>query len=369
MKGRTLKTTLTVLAVILLIRAILPTGVEWYVNRALTKAENYSGYVGDIDLNLWRGAYEIEDIRIVKINSDLEIPFFAAKRLDLSLLWSALFRGALVGEIYAYDPEINFTDGESEGKKQSGASENWLSIADDLFPLKIDKLVIENGKISFSNLDAKPPIRIALYDIEIEAYNLANNKSGISDRTATASGRAKTLGQGEVTISAVASPETAKPTFDLNVEARQVALKVYEDLFNYYAPFTLEAGTLDLAAEIAANEGKLKGYVKPVLNNVDVFSWKGDIEEDGKGFFGGLKEMLAGFLAEIFENQKRDQLATKIPVEGTIDNIDIDNAAAFFGILRNAFVESINAQVESTVSLEDAESLEKTEKEDQQKKE
>ena len=27
-----------------------------------------------------------------------------------------------------------------------------------------------------------------------------------------------------------------------------------------------------------------KGYIKPILHNVEVFSWKGDIERDGDGF-------------------------------------------------------------------------------------
>jgi uncharacterized protein involved in outer membrane biogenesis len=352
MKRRLLLSVLIVIAGLAVIRAIVPFGVQWYVNNTLARAENYSGHVGDIDLSLWRGAYQIEAIDIVKNQGTVTLPLFSAERVEFSVLWSALFRGAVVGEVDLLKPEINFIDSDTEEKKQTGESENWLSIANDLFPLRIDKLVIRQGQIAFHNLDADPNIHIATRNIELNAYNLATNDLIANDQLAIVFAQGNTMDKGSLSVSATVNPHRKKPTFDVNVEAQDVALKDYENFLNYYAPFDLEAGTLEFALELASDDGEVKGYLKPVLNDVEVFSWKGDVEEDEDGILAILGEILAGAFAEIFENQPRDQLATNIPINGDIDNVSSDNVKAFLGVLRNAFVDAIEAKLDDTISLD-----------------
>ena len=59
--------TLAIVAVVLIAtRAALPYAVKDYVNRTLHGLEAYDGSVDDVDLALWRGAYRIDGIRIVK---------------------------------------------------------------------------------------------------------------------------------------------------------------------------------------------------------------------------------------------------------------------------------------------------------------
>src|SRR5438105_4923382 len=47
-------------------RLALPYGIRWYVNRTIDQSPLYAGRIGDIDVHLWRGAYSIHDLRIVK---------------------------------------------------------------------------------------------------------------------------------------------------------------------------------------------------------------------------------------------------------------------------------------------------------------
>ena len=47
-------------------RIALPYVVKDFANRRLAALEAYDGHVGDIDIHLWRGAYSIDDIVIVK---------------------------------------------------------------------------------------------------------------------------------------------------------------------------------------------------------------------------------------------------------------------------------------------------------------
>src|SRR5687767_9028432 len=89
--------TVAIIAVVLIaVRAALPGVVKDYVNRTLAGLEAYDGSVQDIDLALWRGAYRIDGVRIVKRGAEQEVPFFDADRVDLSVQWSSLLRGSLV---------------------------------------------------------------------------------------------------------------------------------------------------------------------------------------------------------------------------------------------------------------------------------
>jgi len=342
---------LIIAGVLLVARMCLPVALQHYVNRTLDRAEHYSGHVGDIDLALLAGAYEIEDIKIVKSNGEVEQPLFSAPRLRFSLLWSALLNGAVVGEVQLTKPRLNFVDSPRDGQRQSGTGEPWLSIADDLFPLRIDRLEINGGLVSFNNADASPSIRITLDRIDLVALNIANSRGSAETLETRVRATANSTGEGRLSLQASVNPDSPLPTFDLDLEAKNVALADFENLLNHYAPFDLEAGSLDLALELASDNGELSGYIKPVLHDIQVFSWKGDVEQDNDGLLGSLAELFAAGLAELFENQPADQFATEIPVNGTLENPETGTLAAVFGILSNAFVEALQAEIDHSISL------------------
>ena len=52
-------------------------------NARLMALEAYDGHVDDIDLALWRGAYRIDGIRIVKTGAGQPTPFFSGDRIEL----------------------------------------------------------------------------------------------------------------------------------------------------------------------------------------------------------------------------------------------------------------------------------------------
>ncbi|NMH60765.1 DUF748 domain-containing protein [Alteromonas ponticola] len=349
------------LMVIVILRLALPYAVEWYVNRLLSEPEGFAGNatpqeftgrVGDVDIMLWRGAYSFEDVVLVKRNGKVKEPFIKAKEIEFSLIWSKLLNGAAVGSIDLYRPELNFVDSKDQTKTQSGKDEKWLVIADQLFPLKIDELRIHQGSIGFHNTDVDPEVHISLHDIDLTARNLVNSKDLSRDLVARVQAKGQTADAGTLEFNASLNPETQKPTFDLDVEAKGVALVNFKNFLDTYAPFDLEAGSLDLALELASDDGKISGYAKPILHNVTVFSWKGDIEEDGDGFFEGLTELFSAFISEIFENQSEDQIATRIPIEGSIDEPETAIFPAVLGILKNAFIQALQGDLENSVNLE-----------------
>ncbi len=338
-------------AILVALRIGAAYALQWYVNDKLDESPMYAGHIGDIDIQLLKGAYEIEDVEIVKTEGEVPVPLFAAKEVEFSLLWSALFNGALVGEAEMYEPQINIVDSDDESRKQTGAGGQWLKIFDDLFPFTIDKFEIHNGQVHFRNFDAEPKIDIFLSELEATAENLSNRQALTDSRIAKVQLAGRAMESSDLTLGAAFDPTTEKPTFDVNVKLLQLPVLELDNFIRTYAPFDIEAGSADIVSELAARDGMLQGYVKPIIYDLEVFDWKEDIREDGDNPLRALWEGLVDVVAELLENQPRDQIASNIPLEGDISSPDTNVFVAVAGIFKNAFVEAYQANLENTISL------------------
>ena len=66
-----------VIAVLLVaVRLMLPFWVRDYVNKKLSELDDYRGHVESVHLALWRGAYQIRTVKVVKTSGDVPVPFF-----------------------------------------------------------------------------------------------------------------------------------------------------------------------------------------------------------------------------------------------------------------------------------------------------
>src|SRR4051794_32103462 len=76
---------LAILVILLgIARAMLPSALRWYVNRVIDRNPLYDGKIGAIEVHLWRGAYSIDDVRLIKTTGNVPIPLFSAKRVDFA---------------------------------------------------------------------------------------------------------------------------------------------------------------------------------------------------------------------------------------------------------------------------------------------
>ena len=66
------------------------------MNDVLDDMGNYHGEVRDVDVHLYRGAYVIHDLKIVKKTGKVPDPFVTIPTADLSIQWSALFHGRII---------------------------------------------------------------------------------------------------------------------------------------------------------------------------------------------------------------------------------------------------------------------------------
>lgn len=100
--------------------------------------------------------------------------------------------------------------------------------------------------------------------------------------------------------------------------------------------------------EAQAQDGRLNGYIKPLLRDVDVFNWQQDVENKNKGLFRSIWEALVGASETVLKNQPKNQFATRVELSGSVHKQDISAFEAFLQILRNGFIQAFNARYEQS---------------------
>jgi hypothetical protein len=341
----------SIILILVIIRLFLPAIVLHYANKSLANMNGYYGHVNDIDIDLYRGAYQLDSIYINKEDSlsKKQTEFFNAKTIDLSIEWKSLLKGSLVGELEFLSPKLVFTKDKTEIQQVAKDTNDFRKILKDFMPLKINKFEIINGSIHYVDKSASPKVDISLTKARVVATNLRNTtdeKEKLpSDVVAGANIYDGTLSM-KMKLNALADD----PTFDLSAEIKNANLVKLNDFFKAYGKFDINKGTFGLYTEFAAVDGKFKGYVKPIIKDLDVVG----MEDKNDGFFQKAKESIIGVAADIFKNHKKDQLATKIPIEGTFKNPSIDNWEAIWEVLRNAFIEALMPSIDNEINIESA---------------
>lgn len=323
-------------------RLALPWWLQGYVNRTIDRSPDYDGRVGEIDVSLLRGAYSVHDLRIVKTTHRAPVPFFEGERVDFSLDYEALWKGALRGEITMVRPRLNFVDGETEDEDQTGAGQPWLAIIDDLYPFRIDRAEVVDGVVSFRAFHKEPQVDVELTRVNAVLENLTNIEDRAEPLMATVKARAGAMG-GTFELDMALDPNSYRPHFQVAMRMLDVDVNRLNDVAKAYGEFDFEGGRFDLVVEFATRNGYIDGYVKPLFRNVQVISLK-DIGEDNP--LELLWEALVGTVGELLTNQPRDQFGTRITIEGELENPRTSVLEIIGNVLRNAFVRAYLPRIE-----------------------
>ncbi len=349
---RNRKILIVVLAIALVLvaaRLAMPELVGHYVNGKLQSLDTYRGHIGDIDIHLWRGAYSIDDIQIDKLGGARPVPFFKTQRLELSVEWRSLLRGSLVSEAAFRSPELNLVQARDPEASQLGGEQNWNTTLEALFPFRFNTITLSDGTIRFLAPGIGTRDAITARNVNASVSNLTNvvdaGKRTFADFRVTG----EVLDGAPAVVNGSVDAFASQPTFDVNLEVKEVKLPQVNPWLREFIKADAEAGDFELYLELAASEGKFAGYAKPILQNVDLYR-SGEEEENP------LRRLWEGFLdfaANVLENPDAEQVAARIPFSGTIKNPDSSVFAVISSVLRNAFVSAFARSLEGSITLRD----------------
>ena len=342
-----------VILILIVARLVLPYYVTRYVNKVLSEIPGYEGSISGVDIHLIRGAYGIDDLKIFKVSGNDKVPFIDIPITDLSVEWGALFKGAIVGEVIFEQPKLNFIGGDDKGgaagENQSGADVDWTRLIKRLMPLQINRMEIKQGTIFFYDFTTKPKVSLHLDSLYLLASNLNNAENEEDPLPSRVTAKATSIGGGKLELDMDINVLKKIPDLDMDLKFEKVDMPALNDFFVAYSKIDIEKGVFNLYSEIIIDEGIVNGYVKPIAQHVKIVNW----EKDKKNPLNLVWQSIIGLLAEIFENQKKDQFATRMTLEGDLNTIDVGVWPAVWNIFRNAFVKAFEMNTENAIQFVD----------------
>ncbi|PKA97278.1 uncharacterized protein DUF748 [Flavobacteriaceae bacterium MAR_2009_75] len=340
---------ITIIILLVAFRLLLPFIVKKYVNNVLADIPGYYGQVKDIDIALVRGAYVIDSLYLNKVNADSEVPFLNLGVTDISVEWKSLLKGKIVSEIVMTRPEFIYVFEDQQTDSLSDPDiDDWSKALTDLVPIDINNLKIINGKAAFVELTADPTIDLYLNEVNLNATNLRNVVRTERELPSTVHATAISIGEGKVTLDGKMDLVKEIPDMDASFSLENASVTAFNDFTNHYAGIDFAEGDFNLYSEIAIADGFLTGYIKPLLKDSKL------IEKEDK-FFEKLWEGFVGFFKFILKNQGNNTLATKVPIEGDLNQVKSKVLPTVFNLVKNAWISAYKGVVDNEVDYNDAE--------------
>lgn len=354
-----------ILILLIAFRLYLPTLVKNYVNKVLADIPGYYGQVEDIDIALIRGAYVINGMYLNKGTAESQVPFLNFPKSDISIEWKSLFKGKIVSEIIMTSPEVIYVFEDQKDESGDANVDDWTKALTDLVPIDINHFEVYDGKLAFVQLSAEPNIDLQINNLQLTADNLRNvvEKERILPSPIRASG--VSIGKGKVSLEGNMNLVKEIPDMDLSFSLQDAEATALNDFTRHYAGLDFDKGTFGIFSEVAIADGHLVGYIKPLLTDTKLIG-----EDDG--FLGVLWEGFVGFFKFILKNQGTDTLATKVPIEGDLNNVEAGIWPTVFNIFENAWIQAFTGEVDDDIEFKDAfqdENLTREQKRELRKKE
>ncbi len=337
-----------IIAVVILIacRLALPYVLIPYAENRINKIPQYKASIEDIDVALWRGSYRIKNLTLKKINHKIPIPFFSADQINLSIEWSALLHGSIVGKINAIKPKLNFVIEPNNKNEQVSIDKEWQQAVSALFPLNFNKISIKNGEISLQSFAGKPPFQLSLHDINFDIENLQKVTSS-KTLYSTFSGEG-IMNKGHFRVNGQVEPDAKKPTFLLKSSLKSMQIQGANDFLLNFTHFDVKKGELSVYTELAAAKGRIHGYLKPIIKNLKILNPEEKINPV-KFLYKGI----VAITAKLVTNHKKHTLATKIKIDGEIADPETHVLSIIGYVLRHAFIQALLPEIDHSVEIKD----------------
>lgn len=331
-----------ILALGLLIRLVLDPIAAHYTHKALDESDSVSGDFEKVHVTVFPPGYEISHLKIIEAHGgQWDRPLFFARRAVAKVDWRRLLHAGLSLSLRLDEPKLIVSTGKATGAKPGHLATTPPDIRaslQKLLPVRADRIEVRDGEFLFRDTAAARHPEIWVHHIELAVENVTTRKEIAGGQPATVSARATLGHSGAATFFASADPLAAKPEFAGTLALRDWKVAELYDLEEPTTKLQTPEGTLGLFAKFKVHGGAISGGIKPVLKNVQV--------RPTEDTFGNkLKAWVADKGIHLFSDRvpDRNAVATVVPIEGRLDQPDIETVPAILGVVRNAFVEGVSA--------------------------
>src|SRR5262249_27603584 len=147
-------------------------------------------------------------------------------------------------------------------------------------------------------------------------------------------GKARFMDSGPTSVQATFRPQEDRTDFTVSLRIENTDMRTMNDLWRAYGGFDVAQGNFALYSEIKVEQGRVDGYVKPLITQFAVAGPKEDEEAGvGKRIYRGI----VGGVSTVLKNQPRDQIATETSLSGPLENPKTSTLQILGKLVQNAF--------------------------------
>lgn len=308
------KTGFALIALVLLLigaRVTAPYALQWVVEANLDGLGGYQATVGDVDLQLWRGGYRIENLAISRSAGAVDELFIAAESIVFSPLWN---------DILGHGPQFKATVSRPIisliGDRAPAATVASLrDVVQRLALAPVAAVAVTDGAIAYHDVEAQPALHLYLSRVHVNARHLPRGDG----MPIAISARGRLMHSGQAALDMTIAQAGAEPGFALDAALAGLDLVRMETMLAPYLPFDLQAGRFDFNARITAEAGQLKGQLAPRFYELQIQDWGEATDRQPR--HQPLRRLVAWLSAAgkvVAANPSRTQFAATIPVSGQL---------------------------------------------------
>jgi Domain of Unknown Function (DUF748) len=201
--------------------------------------------------------------------------------------------------------------------------------------LRADRVSVVRSEIGVVNRAAAPAYRLFLADAEVHLTNFSNR---LTEGTAVGKVTGNFMGSGRTAVGASFRPETKGPDFALAGSIEHTDMRALNELLRAYGTFDVVRGVFSLYADLRVRHRAVRGYVQPVLGDLDVYDRHQDQE---KSLFQQLYEAAVGGVGEVLEHLPGHEAAPKANFAGPLENPQVGTWQALVDLVQQAFFKAI----------------------------
>ncbi|HWL16563.1 MAG TPA: DUF748 domain-containing protein [Opitutus sp.] len=326
------------------------------VNRKLGALEGFVGRVESVDLSVWRGTVNVRNFVLRARGRDQDPPLAFVRQASLTIAPAALFSGKLGGRVLIGGAEFNAVkhrrfngpaDAAEEAKQEVAEKTDdvarWQDGLREAFPMELTRVEVRNAAFRFVDETHDPKVDVGIRDLRVLATDLQNRPKGNGDPLpAKLELTGVTTGDGRLSLSVQLDPLAEQPRLKGRMEIRDLQLPPFNSFLLAYANADVSRGTFEMYMEVEAEGGAYNGYIKPLLHDLD-FRTASDKDKNAAEL---LAKKVVTAVASVFENDEKNQVATKAPFSGNFEDNQVDIWSTIGTLFRNAFVEALRGGFE-----------------------
>ena len=233
-----------------------------------------------------------------------------------------------------YVHAANTQRAEAARAKATVETAQAINAKEDAF-VRVDRIGIVGGVLGFVNQAATPEYRLYLTDADL---TLERYSSRLSDGPASLAIQGKFMGTGETDISGSMRRSQDSPDLELKIKIAGTQIRSMNNLLRAHGKFDVVKGLFSCYSEIRIDDGKIEGYVKPLVRKLKVYD---TVQDRDKPALDKVKEGAMEDLSTFLENVPRQEVATKVNVSGETSRPQTEIIEIVIGLIQNAFFKAI----------------------------